>query len=58
MPLFYISFKISKKVRAYFVDYLESCRKTREEYEKNSPPGVVRLRQLKRERNSTNTKLT
>ena len=28
-------------------DYLEYCRKSREEYEKNPPPVVVRLRELK-----------
>ena len=35
-----------EKVGAYLEDYLEYCRKSREEYEKNPPPGVVRLRKL------------
>ena len=35
-----------EKVGAYLEDYLEYCRTAREEYEKNPPPGVVRLRQL------------
>ena len=39
-----------QKVSAYFADYLEYCRKAREEYEKNPPPGVIRLRKLKAER--------
>ena len=39
-----------EKVGAYLEDYLEYCRTAREEYEKNPPPGVVRLRQLKAER--------
>ena len=41
-----------EKVGAYLEDYLEYCRTTREEYEKNPPPGVVRLRQLIAERQS------
>ena len=36
-----------EKVGAYLEDYLEYCRKSREEYEKNLPPVVVRLRELK-----------
>ena len=36
-----------EKVGAYLEDYLEYCRTAREEYEKNPPPDVVRLRQLK-----------
>ena len=39
-----------EKVGAYLEDYLEYCRKAREEYEKNPPPGVVRLRKLIAER--------
>ena len=41
-----------EKVGAYLEDYLEYCRKAREEYEKNPPPGVLRLRQLMAERQS------
>ena len=41
-----------QKISAYFADYLEYCRKAREEYEKNPPPGVIRLRKLKAERQS------
>ena len=41
-----------EKVGAYLEDYLEYCRKAREEYEKNPPPGVIRLRKLKAERQS------
>ena len=39
-----------KKIGVYLEDYLEYCRTAREEYEKNPPPGVVRLRQLMAER--------
>ena len=35
-----------EKVGAYLEDYLEYCRTAREDYEKNPPSGVVRLRQL------------
>ncbi|MYC77569.1 DUF433 domain-containing protein [Candidatus Poribacteria bacterium] len=35
-----------EKVGAYLENYLEYCRKAREEYEKNLPPGVIRLREL------------
>ena len=35
-----------EKVGAYLEDYLEYCRTAREEYEKDPPPGVVRLRKL------------
>ncbi len=38
-----------EKVGAYLEGYLEYCRKAREEYEKNPPPGVIRLRKLKAE---------
>ena len=38
-----------EKVSTYLTDYLEYCRTAREEYEKNPPLGVVRLRQLKAE---------
>ena len=41
-----------EKVGAYLEDYLEYCRKAREEQEKNPPPGVLRLRQLMAERQS------
>ena len=39
-----------EKVGAYLTDYLEYCQTAREEYEKNPPPGVVRLRQLMAEK--------
>ena len=39
-----------QKVSAYFADYLEYCRKAREEYEKNPPPVVLRLRKILAER--------
>ena len=39
-----------EKVSAYLEAYLEYCRKAREEYEKNLPPVVVRLRALKAKR--------
>ena len=35
-----------EKVGAYLDDYLKYCQTAREEYEKNPPPGVVRLRKL------------
>ncbi len=35
-----------EKVGTYLEDYLEYCRTAREEYEKDPPPGVVRLRKL------------
>ena len=39
-----------EKVGAYLENYLEYCRKAREEYEKNLPSVVVRLRALKAKR--------
>ncbi len=39
-----------EKVGAYLEDYLEYCQNAREEYEKNLPPVVVRLRALKAKR--------
>ena len=42
-----------QKVSAYFADYLEYCRKAREEQEKNPSPGVIRLRELIAERRKT-----
>ena len=39
-----------EKVGAYLEDYLEYCRKAREEFEKNPPPGVIRLREILAER--------
>ena len=42
-----------EKVGAYLEDYLEYCRKAREVYEKNPPPGAVRLRKLLEEREKT-----
>ena len=42
-----------EKVGVYLEDYLEYCRTAREEYEKNPPPGVVRLRKLLEEREKT-----
>ena len=39
-----------EKVGAYLEGYLEYCRKAREEYEKNPPPGVIRLRKILAER--------
>ncbi|MDE0316082.1 MAG: DUF433 domain-containing protein [Candidatus Poribacteria bacterium] len=41
-----------QKVSAYLADYLEYCRKAREEYEKNPPPVVLRLRKILTERES------
>ena len=35
-----------EKVGAYLEDYLKYCQTAREEYEKNPPPGAVRLREL------------
>ena len=35
-----------EEVGTYLEDYLEYCRTAREEYEKDPPPGVVRLRKL------------
>ena len=35
-----------EKVGGYLQDYLSYCIKAREEYEKNPPPGAVRLREL------------
>ena len=35
-----------EKVGTYLEDYLTYCQKAREEYEKNPPPGAVRLREL------------
>ncbi|MCY4401267.1 MAG: DUF433 domain-containing protein [Candidatus Poribacteria bacterium] len=35
-----------EKVGAYLDDYLKYCKTAREEYEKDPPPGVVRLREL------------
>ena len=42
-----------EKVGAYLEDYLEYCRKSREEYEKNPPPVVLRLRKILAERQKT-----
>ena len=39
-----------EKVGTYLENYLEYCRKAREEYEKNPPPGAIRLRELIAER--------
>ena len=39
-------FQNQEKVGAYLQDYLSYCIKAREEYEKDLPPGVVRLRKL------------
>jgi uncharacterized protein (DUF433 family) len=41
-------------VSRYLADYLEYCRKSREEYEKNPPSVVVRLRQLRADREASN----
>ena len=38
-----------EKVGAYLADYLQYCQTAREEYEKDPPPGVVRLRELRAE---------
>ncbi len=35
-----------EKVGTYLEDYLEYCRTAREEYEKDPPPGAIRLREL------------
>jgi len=42
-----------QKVSAYLADYLEYCRKAREEYEKNPPPVVLRLRQFIKDRRTS-----
>lgn len=39
-----------EKVEAYLLDWLSHSRKVREEQEKNPPPVVLHLRQLKAER--------
>ena len=39
-----------EKVGTYLEDYLNYCKTAREEYEKNPPPGVVRLRKLMAEK--------
>ena len=39
-----------EEVGAYLDDYLKYCQTAREEYEKNPPPGAVRLRELIAER--------
>ena len=39
-------FQNQEKVGAYFADYLNYCQTAREEFDKNPPPGVVRLRKL------------
>ncbi|MDE0469538.1 MAG: DUF433 domain-containing protein [Candidatus Poribacteria bacterium] len=49
--LYYLQNK--EKVGAYLEDYLEYCRKAREEQEKNPSPGVIRLRELIAERRKT-----
>ncbi len=46
--LYYLHNK--ERISQYLADYLEYCRKSREKYEKNPPPMVVRLRQLRAER--------
>lgn len=46
--LYYLRNK--ERISQYLTDYLEYCRKSREEYEENPPPVVVRLRQLQAER--------
>lgn len=38
-----------EKVGAYLADYLQYCQAAREEYEKDPPPVVVRLRELRTE---------
>ena len=48
--LYYLCNK--ERVGVYLADYLEYCRKSKEEYEKNLPPVVARLRQLKAQRES------
>ena len=48
--LYYLRNK--ERVGVYLADYLEYCRKSKEEYEKNLPPVVARLRQLKAQRES------
>lgn len=40
----------TKAVSAYLADYLEYCRKVREESQKNPPPVIEKLRQLKTQR--------
>ncbi len=41
-----------QEVSAYLADYLEYCRNAREEYEKNPPPVVLKLRKILAERES------
>lgn len=48
--LYYLQSK--EVVDPYLAKYLEYCSKAREEYEKNLPPVVMRLRQLKNEKGS------
>ena len=36
-----------EEVGAYLADYLQYCQTAREEYEKNLPPVIVRLRELR-----------
>ena len=38
-----------EEVGAYLADYLQYCQTAREEYEKNLPPVIIRLRELKPE---------
>ena len=45
-----------EKVGTYLEDYLEYCRTAREEYEKNPPPGAVRLRKLIAEKEAASDK--
>ncbi len=47
-----------EKVGAYLENYLEYCRTAREEYEKNPPPGVIRLRELIAERKTVSDNST
>ncbi len=43
-------FQNQEEVGTYLEDYLKYCQTAREEYEKNPPPGAVRLRELIAER--------
>lgn len=46
--LYYLHNKAA--VSQYLTDYLEYCRQAREDYERDLPPVITRLRQLKAER--------
>ena len=47
-----------EKVGAYLTDYLQYCQAAREEYEKNLPPVIVRLRELRSETRDSESNAT